>query len=222
MHVAISLRLLQKLAMVLLGLSAITAGIAAGGAGCGLAAQERDNDPTVHVTYPNFVFPSEPCTFTPEHFGNTRAYFWSANGVRVMSSGTLTGGKYERNETTDAGSTSVELASVQRPTAARGDSPFAIVSYYWEWLGGSSSQSNVVQVFGCRNGHLLVLQQISNDAHSQHAGTDYDPQTRVLTVKSVRYGAGAHCCPEELDVVAFRWTGARFEQTGWKTVPMPK
>lgn len=114
---------------------------------------------------------------------------------------------------------SVELAWVRH---APQPSHSAAVLYDWEWVGGSSSQSNVVQVLGCRDGRQTILQQISNDAHSQHAGADYDVQTGVLIVKSVNYGEGAHCCPEKLDVVTFKWTGEAFEQAGWKTVAMPK
>ena len=184
------------------------------------SAQERENVPTVDVSYPDFTYPSEPCTFTLRHFRNMRTYIWY--GHRVRDSGTLRHGKYERKWTPARGYSGAELVWLRVPRSSRPDSELAVVLYSWDWVGGSSSQSDVVQVFGCRDDHLVVLQQISNDAHGLQGGVNYDVRIGVLTIKSVRYGSGAHCCPEKLDIVSFRWTGAKFHRVAWKTVPMPK
>jgi hypothetical protein len=56
-------------------------------------ARERTDQPTVRVSYPNFSYGSEPCTFTPGHFGNIRAYFFSEQ--QVMDSAMLRRGSYE-------------------------------------------------------------------------------------------------------------------------------
>ena len=136
-----------------------------------------------------------------------------------MDSVVLHDGKFSVSRTPEHGPTNVELAWLHQPPQP---SSSAVALYDWEWVGGSSSQSNVVQVFGCRDGHLIILQQVSNDAHSVHAGVDYNANTGLLTIKSVNYGAGAHCCPEKLDIITFKWTNKGFEKVGWKSLPMPK
>lgn len=183
-----------------------------------LGAQERDATPTVDVLYPKYALESEPCVLTEQHIGNMKSYVFQ-RGPSVMDFAVLQNGKYSVLRTPESGPASVELAWLRQPPR---QPSVAIVLYDWEWVGGSSSQSNVVQVFGCRDRHLTILQQITNDAHSVHAGADYDAETGVLTVKSVNYGAGAHCCPEKLDIVTFKWFENGFEQVEWKTVPMPK
>lgn len=183
-----------------------------------LSAQEHDGAPNVRVLYPNFALKSEPCVFTVQHLGNIKSYAFQKNPL-LRDSAVLYQGKFSTFEMPEHGPASVELAWVQQLPH---QSNVAAALYDWKWIGGSSSQSNVVQVFGCQDGHLTILQQISNDAHSVHAGADYNASTGVLTVKSVNYGAGAHCCPEKLDIVTFKWTDRGFEQVGWETIPMPE
>lgn len=183
-----------------------------------LAAQEGDNEPTVYVRSPNFAFESEACVFTPRHIGNIKAFVFRG-GSAVLDTAILHNGTYSVSGRPEQGPASVELVWLRRLPQ---QSDLAVARFDWEWVGGSSSQSNVVQVFGCRNGHLTILQQITNDAHSTHAGADYDANTGILTLKSVNYGAGAHCCPEKLDIITFRWSDKGFEQVGQKTVPIPK
>ncbi len=173
-----------------------------------VSAQETKQVPTVDAIYPNFVYPSEPCTFTRQHFNQMHVYAWIGG---FTDSATLSRGKYERGGTVEEGPTEVELASFQVVNGTSTNPMFAVVTYQWIWIGGSSSQSDVVQVFGCKNDHLIVLQQISNDAHSQHAGATFDPKTGALMIRSVRYGAGAHGSPQELDIVNFQWAGNRFK-----------
>lgn len=183
-----------------------------------LSAQEHDDAPNVNVLYPNFTLESQPCVFTVQHLGNLKSYVFQ-KGPSVMDSAVLYHGKFSAPRTPEHGPASLELAWLRKPPQ---QSNLVIALYDWMWVGGSSSQSNVVQVFGCRDGHLTILQQISNDAHSVHAGADYNADTGILKVKSVNYGAGAHCWPEKLDIVTFKWTDKGFEQVGWETVPMPK
>jgi len=181
-------------------------------------AQEDDNGvPTVEVAFPRHTLRSEACTFSDQHFRNMRAYDFQ--GGDIADSGVLRDGKFERNENLDHAS--VDFGWLIQPRARSHAVTYAIALYSWEWAGGSSSQSHVVQVFGCKIGHLIVLQQISNDAHSERAGVSYDPDSGILVVKSVRYGSGPHCCPEKLDIVTLRWVGNKFERVRWRTVPMP-
>jgi hypothetical protein len=183
-----------------------------------LSAQEHKDAPTVDLLHPQFIYKSEPCAFTSQHFGNMSTHVFG-KGTAVVDSALLHHGRYHSPDTRERSATSVELTWLQKPHQ---QSNLAVALYDWEWIGGSSSQSNVIQVFGCQGGRLSILQQISNDAHSIHAGANYNPETGVLTVKSVRYGAGAHCCPEKLDIVTFKWAGGGFEQISWETVTMPR
>lgn len=181
-------------------------------------AQESKDAPTVEVTRPDYALSSESCQFSLERFRNSTAYVFE--GGTVSDSAELRNGNFERDD--NPGHVASEFKWLMRRSGQAQSVSYAIALYFWEWAGGSSSQSDIVQVFGCKDGHPLVLQQISNDAHSENAGVKFDPVSGILTVKSVRYGSGAHCCPEKLDIVTFRWSGNGFQRLGWKTVPMPK
>jgi hypothetical protein len=43
----------------------------------------------------------------------------------------------------------------------------------------------------------------------------------LLSVSATDYGAGAHCCPEYIDSVTYRWAGTRFAQVSRMTIPNP-
>lgn len=177
--------------------------------------QESTDHPTVEISYPRFEFPDKGCDASIQHFRNSPTHFWDGN--RVSDSVNLRNGSFERPE---AGNYEyVKLSWVQQPNSE--DQHIAIVAYRWMWSGGSSSQSDVIQVLECDKGRFIMLQQILNDAHSEQAGATYEARTRILTVRSVRYGAGAHCCPEKLDVVTFKWTGKSFQMIRWETIRMP-
>lgn len=195
-------------------LLALFLGVAVAG-GTLASAQERRDTPTVEVTQLDHLLPSEPCIFSDQHFRNMPAYVFE--GGTVSDTAKLRDGSFENDE--NPGHVSADFEWVKRP---KGLTQTGIALYMWEWVGGSSSQSDILQVFGCNRGHLVVLQQISDDGHSEHAGVNFDPKSGILTVKSVRYGSGAHCCPEKLDIVNFRWSGNGFQRIKWKTVPMPK
>ena len=177
--------------------------------------QESADDSTVEISYPRIELPDRGCDASIQHFRNSPAYFLGSSGVSELLN--LQNGSFERRETGSYESAS--LSWVQPPTA--GDHRIAIVAYRWTWAGGSSSQSDVIQVLECDRGRFVVLQQILNDAHSDQAGAKYDASAGILTVRSVRYGSGAHCCPEKLDVVTFKWTGKLFQRIRWKTIKMP-
>jgi hypothetical protein len=96
----------------------------------------------------------------------------------------------------------------------------ALALYSWTDGGGSSSQGGSATVFTVTNGRLRSVQDIGWDTHFQ-AGqpTDsFDPGTQTLVIRSAHYIPGdAHCCVSAMDVVAFRWDGSRFVQTGIQT-----
>jgi hypothetical protein len=75
-------------------------------------------------------------------------------------------------------------------------------------------------VFTVSAGHLRSVQTIGWDTHFQ-AGQpteSFDPGTNALVIRSAHYIPGdAHCCVSAMDVVTFRWDGARLVQTGIQT-----
>ena len=96
----------------------------------------------------------------------------------------------------------------------------ALVLYSWFSAGGSSSQGRTAQVFTVSDGHLRSVQRIDWDTHFQAAQpTDsFDPITNTLAIRSAHYIPGdAHCCISAMDIVTFRWDGARFVQSSIQT-----
>jgi len=182
-------------------------------------SKDAPEEETVLVTYPRFTYKSGSCDLDRSRLGEVRAYIFESRG-RILDSGLLKRGRYEK-WTAEKGYASAHLGDVHPLPSVSADK-FLLVIYHWEWAGGSSSQSDVAQVFGCIDGKPAVLQQISNDAHSENTNIRWDAGRRVLTVKSVNYGTGAHCCPEKLEIVEFKWTGSRLTKLLQQRVPMPQ
>jgi hypothetical protein len=105
----------------------------------------------------------------------------------------------------------------ERPSSEGGS---ALALYSWFSAGGSSSQGGTAQVFTVSDGHLRSTQKIDWDTHFQ-AGQptqSFDPSTNTLVIRSAHYIPGdAHCCVSAMDIVTFRWDGARFVQSGIQT-----
>ncbi len=96
----------------------------------------------------------------------------------------------------------------------------ALVLYSWFDGGGSSSQGRIAQVFTVLEGRLRSVQKIDWDTHfDTDQPTDFfNPRARTLVIRSAHYIPGdAHCCVSAMDVVTFRWDGARFVQSRIQT-----
>ena len=118
------------------------------------------------------------------------------------------------------GATDVRLAW-QEPL----DAEHWIADYEWEWVGGSSSHSDIVQVFELRDSMLFITQQIEADTHhgGRVVGGRFNTATKLLTVKAVDYAdREGRCCPSLMDVATFRWDGKQFHRISAKIVPLPK
>ena len=103
------------------------------------------------------------------------------------------------------------------------DADHQLVVYWWQWVGGSSSQSLIVQVLELRGDKVFIAQQIEADAHGAGAAAAFNPKTRLLTVKAVGFAENdGHCCPSFLGVVTFRWDGQRFVRIRARRAPIPK
>lgn len=182
------------------------------------AASSLDPELTIDIRHMNFAYPAEGCEFSRKHFSNMRTYYF----LGATQSALLRNGHYA-NKWTGYGSSEADFESFSLLPSEQEQSPFALAIYSWEWVGDSSSQSWAAQVFTCANGKLKVVQQITNDSHHfPKTAAWYDPSTKVLTIKSNRYGKGANCCPEQLDVMELRWDGSESKRVSLKTIPHPK
>jgi hypothetical protein len=137
----------------------------------------------------------------------------------ILGSFSLKNGHYKHDARDDH--QSLDLDSIHylgESTAPSGDSALVLLS--WFEAGGSSSQEGVARVFTLSGSRLRVVQEIGWDTHFR-AGRpteSFDPATNTLVIRSAHYIPGdAHCCVSAMDVVTFRWDGARFVQTGIQT-----
>jgi hypothetical protein len=132
----------------------------------------------------------------------------------------LKNGHYKHDE--PLGHWSIDLDSVyylSTSPSSKGSS--ALVLYSWFGAGGSSSQGGIAEVFNVSVGHLRSVQEINWDTHFEEAGQpteSFDPRTNTLVIRSAHYIPGdAHCCVSAMDIVTFRWNGARFVQADLRT-----
>ncbi|MFY9723991.1 MAG: LppP/LprE family lipoprotein [Bryobacteraceae bacterium] len=168
---------------------------------------------TVNLSYPG-SYPS----IRQVDFGNFNFPILDQAG-KPAGSFSLKDGHYKHDEPGDRFSMDLDsVCYLSTSTSSKGG--FALVLFSWFAAGGSSSQGGTAQVFTVSDTHLRSVQKIGWDTHFQ-AGqpTDsFDPSTNTLVVRSAHYLPGdAHCCVSAMDIVTFRWDGARFIQFGLRT-----
>ena len=103
------------------------------------------------------------------------------------------------------------------------DDSHIVANYSWEWIAGSSSQSEIVQVFHFSGNEVFVTQQIKIDMHhgGGAVGAYFNFRRKLLLAKAVAYGFGeGRCCPSLMDIVTFRWDGERFRRVNRQRVPL--
>ena len=104
------------------------------------------------------------------------------------------------------------------------DANHIVVTYWWVWIAGSSSQSDIIQVFESRDGKVFITQQIEADTHGGGtvAGASFNRNAKSLTVKAVELDSpNGRCCPTHLNIVVFHWDGMKFRQASAHQIPMP-
>lgn len=101
-----------------------------------------------------------------------------------------------------------------------GEPRFALATFWYITVGGSSSPSGVIQVFEIKDNHPAVIQQIEYNIRGEGARSTFNPKRGTLTVWSVH--SWEHCCPKTLDEEHFTWTDSNFVLTGYRSVPMPQ
>jgi hypothetical protein len=181
-----------------------------------------DDSLNVYVTHASSLFASNVSDFHHLDLANWRAVFIEASGRKGQWQ-TLKQGK---GKTVDInrygvfqGATDVVLAW-QRSL----DATHWLAAYDWEWVGGSSSHSQIVQVFELRGGKVFITQQIEADTHhgGRAAGAILNKQKKTLVVRAVEIDSPkGRCCPTQINIVVFTWTGKSFRHVGSRQIPNP-
>lgn len=182
----------------------------------------KDDDSNVYVTHTSVVFASRISDLNHLDLANLRAVFIEPDG----SKGEWQALKHGRGRAVEInrygefeGATGVALAW-QQPL----DASHWLAAYDWEWVGGSSSHSQIVQVFELRDGKAFITQQIQADTHhgGRAAGAMLNAEKKTLIVRAVELDSPeGRCCPTRINVVAFAWTGRRFRRVSARQVPIP-
>jgi hypothetical protein len=94
------------------------------------------------------------------------------------------------------------------------------VALNWLACGGSCSNDELLFVFAVENGHTVITQELDFDVQAAGAGTWFNAASGKLTIKARSDDGSAHCCPQHIDVVSFRWSGDKFELEKSQTVPI--
>jgi hypothetical protein len=129
----------------------------------------------------------------------------------------LQNGRYEHEDAQEIFFESIDLASIYYLTPS-----YAVVLYQDTHGGGSTSSMGIAQLFRLSNRTLALLQRIQWNADARDEKYSelftFDLKTRTMVIRSSHYMPGdAHCCISAVDVVTFRWNGARFEQSDVKS-----
>jgi hypothetical protein len=96
----------------------------------------------------------------------------------------------------------------------------AVVDLTHLYGGGSSCFDGIVLVFQIDSGGLVVTQQLVYDHQAEGAGAEFDPPSGTLTIRARSNDDTPHCCPKNIDIVTFKWTGKGFEEQSHRTVPI--
>jgi hypothetical protein len=177
----------------------------------------KSEDLGVYVTRTSLLFASNVSDFDHLDLANMRAVY-APGQWQALKHGR--GKTIERNRSGNSflGSTQAWLRGRQSL-----DADHQLAVYSWEWVGGSSSQSVLVQVLELRGESVFITQRIEAEAHGLGAGARFDPRNKLLTVKAVGFAEGdARGAPSFLGVVTFRWDGKQFHRVSGRKAPLPK
>jgi hypothetical protein len=187
-----------------------------------IAQKLKQEDLNVYVTHTHSLFASQVSGFDQVDLRNSRAVHIAPDGRKGEWQALKRGkGKteYVSRYGVFEGATEVDFGWRYWLDAQR-----MVVDYGWVWSGGSSNQSDIVQVLEWRDGRVWITQQIEADTYGGGtiAGAWFDQNAKRLTVKAVELGSpNGRCCPTHINVVVFRWDGGKFRQERARQVPMP-
>jgi hypothetical protein len=129
----------------------------------------------------------------------------------------LRAGKYEKHEQFGESSVKVKFLSC----LDRGVAEHALLATDWVSCGGSCNSHEIVQVFGLRGAHPVLVQQIYFDSDATGTGATFDDRLQTLTITGRSNEESPHCCPRSLDVITYRWEGQEFVQRGYRRMRLP-
>ena len=121
----------------------------------------------------------------------------------------LKNGQFSKRDPTGGGE-GVFMDDLQYFGSPHGPDEHALLSLRSLSCGGSCSENGDVLVFQLQKGRLWETQQITYDFQAPGAGADFSPKTGTLVVAGRYQDLSAHCCPDKLEVAAFKWDGKAF------------
>jgi len=186
-------------------------------------ATQKNQDLGIYINYKPGLFLRKVPDFHKMDLKNTRAVYLESDGKL----GEWQALKQGRGKTVSLGPKGEVLAGgsvdVWFEWQHALDANHLVAAYEWQWVGGSSSQSIIVQVFELRDDKVFITQQIEAEAHGTGAGADINPQSNLLTVHALVFAdTDGHCCPSSLSTVVFQWDGRLFRRIRARKGPEPK
>jgi hypothetical protein len=173
--------------------------------------------PTFDVSYPKYSYSTRTASVKNIDFRNMNLVIFDHAGKAQLTA-KLRNGRFEQHHR-DGGREEVELELVKYFGSSTTGGERAFVSIDWLSVGGSSSPSGFLQVFGIKDEHPFVFQQIEYNERGEGVGSSFDARKGTLTIRGVH--GWEHCCPTTLDVGTFRWNGSRFLLVRTNSIPMP-
>lgn len=182
-------------------------------------APKKSLGPSVIVEFPAYVYGQNFTSLDKIDFENFR-YRLDKNEPLVR----LRKGRYEHTEKDQGGNYLwYEREALERVWRIPADRPSALVMLDSFSAGGSSSDDAVLQLFQLgTDGKLVLVQQLTFDRQADGTGVAFNTVTHELTITARSDDGSAHCCPEHVDVVKYRWGGGRFVQTSASRKTLPK
>jgi hypothetical protein len=133
----------------------------------------------------------------------------------------ISGGVYKQTpSTTSFGSDDIRVNNVWRIGARNGQPEVAVVSISETSCGGSCSSEGYVFVFAVKNDQLSIVQRLEFDAHAGGVGAWFDSVSGHLTIRARSRDGSANCCPMNLDVADYLWSGSEFTLNKAVRVPV--
>jgi hypothetical protein len=178
---------------------------------------EVSKGPTFDIATVSFTYEQSYSSIRDVDFRNIRYVEFNEKGG-VASGKRLKNGHWFKQWEHPLASESVGLRSVFYLSPSTPSTQYALVRFGWEEIGGSTSQSEIFQLFELSGHRLRIVQDIDTDGHFSGPYSAFDEKTNTLYLRSAHYLPGdAHCCVSAVDVVTLHWNGSRFIQTELRT-----
>src|SRR5205823_6674288 len=98
----------------------------------------------------------------------------------------------------------------------------ALVSLWITGAGGSSFNEGILLLIEIRDGRAVVTQELDYDLQAPNTGDSFDPSKLAIRIRARSNDGSTHCCPENVDLVTFKWKGGQFAQVSSRTIALKK